>query len=108
MSPILEDDTLNTTATIPATDEFLEPTLKELNIDPSNISTPNLSSITQINEIATESVNHLKKHGRITMGLINFIKDDYSSSTNSTSSTCAGNAPILSSDKMSNAAPKHL
>ncbi len=85
--------------TIPSTfEEPLESALQQ--------GTSNLSS-TQIQEIATAITNHLQKHGKVTMELINFIKDGYSSSTNSTSSTPSGHPSLLSSDKISNATPKN-
>jgi hypothetical protein len=78
----------------------------------TNLSLPTTSSSplssTQIQEISTAILNHLKKHGKITMELINFIKDGYSSQKNSTSSTPNDHATLPSSDKMSNTAPKHV
>ncbi len=93
------DDDILPHTTIPSTSkEPLDTTLQQC--------TSNLSS-TQLQEIATAITNHLQKRGRVTMELINFIKDGYSSSTNSTSSTPSGHPSLLSSDKMSNVAPKH-
>jgi hypothetical protein len=84
----------------------IDPILEQLHTDSSTTPNSQLSS-TQIQEITTAIVNHLQKHGRITTNLINFIKDNYSSSTNSTSSTPIDRPFLLSSDKMSNTAPKH-
>jgi hypothetical protein len=56
-------------------------TLKKLQLDSSMFSSPTLSS-TQITEITTAIINHLKKHGKVTLELINFIRDRYSSPKN--------------------------
>jgi hypothetical protein len=55
-------------------DASIESTLKHLS---SDTSTSNLSP-TQIKEITTTIVDHLQKNGRVTLDLINFIKDGYS------------------------------
>jgi hypothetical protein len=88
-------------------DLSMEDTLKQLNISPSLSSTSTLSPV-QIKEITNAIIDHLQKHGRVTMELIKFIKDGYSSTSNSTSSTPTDHPILLSSDKMSNTAPKHL
>ncbi len=96
-----EDNTPTVTGVI--TDPITS-TLKDLNIDPSSLSSPHLSQ-TQIQEITTAIIRHLTKHGKITLELINFIKDGYSSSKNTTSTTPVGRPTLMSSDKMSNTAP---
>jgi hypothetical protein len=55
-------------------DTPIESTLKQLHIDPSTMSTSSLSP-TQVTEITTAIVDHLQKHGRFTLDLINFIND---------------------------------
>lgn len=72
-------------------------TLKELQLDPSIFSVPKLSS-TQITEITTAVINHLKKHGKVTLELINFIRDGYSSPKNTTSTTPTDRPTLLSSN----------
>jgi hypothetical protein len=98
----------SSTTSIPnGPDLSIEDTLKQLNISPSLSSTSTLSPV-QIKEITNAIIDHLQIHGRVTITLIKFIKDGYSSTTNSTSSTPTEHPILLSSNKMSNAAPKHL
>lgn len=59
-------------------DDTLQETLKELNFDFSLSASPTLTA-QQISEISTVIVNHLKKHGRVTTTLINFMRDGHSS-----------------------------
>jgi hypothetical protein len=51
--------------------------IPDLNMDPSLLSSTALSP-SQISAITTAVVDHLKKHGRVTLDLINLICDGYS------------------------------
>jgi hypothetical protein len=77
---------------------------QELSIDTTSLSSPKLSQ-NQILEITKAITKHLQKHGKITMELINFIKDGFSSERNNTSTTPLGRPTLPSCDKMSNTAP---
>jgi hypothetical protein len=96
LSTIIEDDTNNNMTT---SSKSINATLQELNIDPSTLSST--LSPTQIREITSAIFSHLQKHGKVTLDLINFIKDGLSSSTAPTSTTPNDRPTLMSSDKMS-------
>jgi hypothetical protein len=80
--------------------------LDELQLDSSIFNAPQLSS-TQILEVSTAVINHLKKHGKITLDLINFLNKGYTTSSNPTSRTPDDLPSILSSDKPSSTMSQH-
>jgi hypothetical protein len=86
--------------------ESLHPLLEDLDLPPTALSDNGLSP-TQIQEIAKAIISYLQKHGRVTTDLLHFIRDGYSSSKNSTSTTPEGHPTLLASAKMSNTAPSH-
>jgi hypothetical protein len=90
----------------PTTTDQTTSLLEELNLPPDALSSSKLSP-TQIQEISTAIINHLKKYGQVTTELLNFIRDGYMSKKNSTSSTPVGRPILLASDKMSHTAPSH-
>jgi hypothetical protein len=61
----------------------------------------------KIQELSNLMLSYLNKHGKITLGLINLLTDKYSS-TNSMPSTPSRHPNLLSSDKMSNGAPRQI
>jgi hypothetical protein len=80
-------------------------TLKELSID--SLAQPSSLSPTEIKEIYTIIVSHLQKHGKITLDLINLLKDGPPSSHTPTSSTPKDRPTLLSSDKMPSSTASH-
>jgi hypothetical protein len=81
--------------------------LRDLHLDLPPASSSPLSP-TQIREITTTVAQHLEKHGKVTLDLINLLRDRYPPSSIPTSSTPIGCPSQLSSDKMSSAAPTNM
>lgn len=108
LPPISEEDTTSLLhPSSPSTHEdALLSTLHELNLCPSYVTSSGLST-TQSDEIIKAVTSHLKKNGRITMELLHFIRDGFSSPCNSTSTTTPGHPILLSSEKIANTAPSH-
>jgi hypothetical protein len=73
-----------------------------LNIDEQSKLSP-----VQIKEMVTLITSHLVKHGKITLDLINVLKDGPSPSTIPTSNTPKDRPILLSSDKMSSSTASH-
>jgi hypothetical protein len=81
--------------------------LRDLHLDLPPASSSPLSP-TQVCEITTTVAQHLEKHRKITLDLINLLRDRYPPSSIPTSSTPICCPSQLSSDKMSSAAPTNM
>jgi hypothetical protein len=75
--PVINEElNTNNVNTQPHHPELSTSILQELSIDTTSHSSPKLSQ-NQILEITKAITKHLQKHGKITMELINFIKDGF-------------------------------